>query len=313
MRQNGRQSRYATLGRRRLLGTACLPLLTMGGRAARALSRPEVVATFSVLRDLAATIAGGEADVAALVGNDGDTHSYQSRPVDVQRLSRASLLVSNGLGFEQWLPRILGAGHFAGRQVVASEGVVPLVHATSPGAADRMLDPHCWHDVANARRYVANITAGLEAVDAANTPAYRDRAGAVDARLAALDAWVRAEIARVPPDKRRVITGHDAFGYFAHAYGVEFLAVRGMNAEQEPSARDVAALITLVRKQKTRALFFENLGSPVLIEQIARDSGGVVGPALYPDALSPPSGPAATYEAMMRHNVSALVAGMLQN
>lgn len=301
------------LGRRSLLGAACLPAIPAASRTLLARSRIELVATFSILRDLAATIAGEEAEVAALVGNDGDTHSYQSKPADVQCVTRATLLVSNGLGFEPWLPRILGAARFAGRHVVASDGIVPLMFAAHAGAADRVTDPHCWHDVANTRRYVANIASGLAAVDAANASVYRERANTFDRRLATLDAWVREQIARVPRDKRRVITGHDAFGYFAKAYGVEFLGVRGVNPEHEPSAQEIAALITLVRKQRIKALFFENLGSPALIEQIARDSGGVVGRELYPDALSSSAGPASSYEALMRHNVSALVAGMLGN
>jgi zinc/manganese transport system substrate-binding protein len=301
------------LGRRSLLVAAYLPALLGSSRTLLARSRTEAVVTFSILRDLTATLAGGMAEVMSLVGDDGDTHSYQSKPADARCVSRATLLVSNGMGFEPWLPRLLGAAGFAGRHVLASEGIVPRTFATGLGAAGRIPDPHCWHDVANARRYVANIAAGLEAVDAANASGYRERTRLFDRRLATLDAWVRQQIGRVPRDKRRVITNHDAFGYFGRAYDVEFLAVRGINPEHEPSAREMAALITLIRKQKIRALFFENLGSPALVEQIARDSGGVVGRELYPDALSPPAGPASSYEALMRHNVSALVAGMREN
>lgn len=301
------------LGRRSLLAGACLSAIPVRSRASLARSRTEVVVTFSILRDLTATLSDGVAEVTSLVGDDGDTHSYQGKPADAQGVSRAALLVSNGLGFEPWLPRLLDAARFAGRHVTASDGVVPRTFAGGLGTAGRVLDPHCWHDVTNARRYVANIAAGLEAVDAANASGYRERAKRFDRRLAALDAWVRQQIGQVPRDKRRVITNHDAFGYFGRAYDVEFLAVRGLNPDHEPSAREMAALITLIRAQKTRALFFENLGSPALVEQIARDSGGVIGRELYPDALSPPDGPASTYEALMRHNVSALVAGMREN
>ncbi len=291
----------------------CLPAIPGGSRASLAHGPLEVVVTFSILRDLTATIAAGVAEVTSLVGDDGDTHSYQSKPADVQCVSRAKLLISNGMGFERWLPRLLGAAQFSGRHVSASEGIAPHIFATGLGAAGQIPDPHCWHDVANARRYVANIALGLEAVDAANASGHRERAQLFDRRLAALDVWVRQQIGQVPRNKRRVITNHDAFGYFGRAYDVEFLAVRGMNPEHEPSAREIAALITLVRKQKIKALFFENLGSPALVEQIARDSGGMVGQELYPDALSSPAGPAASYEALMRHNVSALVAGMREN
>jgi zinc/manganese transport system substrate-binding protein len=174
-------------------------------------------------------------------------------------------------------------------------------------------DPHCWQDVACARRYVVNIADGLKAVDATNADRYAEQAAAYDKRLATLDAWIRAEIGNLPAKQRRVITDHDAFGYFARAYGVEFLSLRGRLPENEPPARRIAELISTVREHKVRALFFENMNSPALIEQIARDSGAVVGAGLYSDALSEVSGPASTYEAMMRHNVSALVAGMSLN
>ena len=164
-----------------------------------------------------------------------------------------------------------------------------------------------------SRRYVANIAAGLVEADPANAAHYRERARSYDQRLAELDLWIKAEIAKVPAGQRKAITGHDSFRYFAEAYGVQFQAPRGYNTNSEPSARDVAALIRLVREQKIKALFVENMTNPGLVEQIARESGAVVGPRLYSDALSAPGGPAATYEAMMRHNVTALVAGMLKN
>ena len=163
------------------------------------------------------------------------------------------------------------------------------------------------------RRYVANIAAGLGEADPAHAADYRERARAYDQRLAELDGWIKAEIAKVPTGQRKAITGHDSFRYFAEAYGVQFQAPRGYNTNSEPSARDVAALIRLVREQKIKALFVENMTNPGLVEQIARELGAVVGPRLYSDALSAPGGPASTYEAMMRHNVTALVAGMLKN
>ncbi|MEY2933831.1 MAG: hypothetical protein RL033_4580, partial [Pseudomonadota bacterium] len=174
-------------------------------------------------------------------------------------------------------------------------------------------DPHCWQDVACARRYVANIANGLAAADAANAAAYRARAEHYDQRLAALDTWIRREIGTVPAERRQAITGHSSFRYFARAYSVRFDAPRGYNTGSEPTARDVANLIRQVREQKTKALFIENMTNPALVAEIARDSGAVVGPPLYSDALSRSDGPAPTYEAMMRHNVAALVAGMKKN
>lgn len=286
----------------------------LGALSARAQARLKAVATFSILGNLVAEVAFDKVDLTVLVGADIDAHTYQPRPSDARAVADARLLVSNGLGFEGWIDRLAKAAPFKGRAVVASTGVATLAAAHAHGHSHAQApDPHCWQDVARARRYAANIVRGLAEADAANATHYREHGEAFDKRLAELDAWVKAEIAKVPADKRRVITGHDAFRYFASAYGVTFQSPRGVSTSSDPSAKDVAALIRQVREQKTKALFVENMTNPGLVEQIARESGGVVGPRLYSDALSGPDGPAATYEKMMRHNVTALVAGMSRN
>ena len=301
------------LSRRSLL--AALPATFMPGLAlGQAAARPKVVATFSILGDLAGQVGGEAIDLSVLVGPDTDAHTYQPRPADARTLSTAQVLVSNGLGYEGWIDRLAGAAPFRGRAVVASAGVETLKAQATPGHDHAHgVDPHCWQDVGRARRYVANIVEGLAAADATDAAAYRARGAAYDRKLAELDRWVRAEIDKVPPEQRRAITGHDSFHYFADAYGVQFLAPRGFTTDSEPSARDVAALIRQIREQKIKALFIENMSNPGLIDQIARESGATVGPRLYSDALSVPGGPAPTYEAMMRHNVTALVAGMAKN
>lgn len=278
----------------------------------------KAVATFSILGDLLAEVAGDKVELSVVVGPDIDAHAYQPRPTDARALAEAKVLVSNGLGFEGWIDRLAKAAPFKGKAIVATAGVATLKagagHGHSHGHSHgHGPDPHCWQDVQRARTYVANIAKGLAEADPANAAYYRERAQAFDRRLVDLDAWVKAEIARVPADKRRAITGHDSFRYFSSAYGVKFQSPRGYNTSSEPSARDVATLIREVREQRIKALFVENMTNPGLIDQIARESGAVVGPRLYTDALSGPDGPAPTYEKMMRHNVRALVAGMLKN
>jgi zinc/manganese transport system substrate-binding protein len=280
----------------------------------------KAVATFSILGDLLAEVAGDKVGLSVLVGPDIDAHAYQPRPTDARALADAKVLVSNGLGFEGWIDRLAKAAPFKGRAIVATAGVATLkaggdhghahAHGHSHGQGP---DPHCWQDVQRVRTYVANIAKGLAEADPANAAHYRDRAQAFDGRLVELDSWVKQEIAKVPADKRRAITGHESFRYFASAYGVTFRSPRGYNTSSEPSARDVATLIREVREQRIKALFVENMTNPGLIDQIARESGAVVGPRLYTDALSGPEGPAPTYEKMMRHNVTALVAGMMKN
>ncbi len=294
------------------------PTLLVVALPASAQAPIKAVATFSILGDLLAEVAGDKVELSVVVGPDIDAHAYQPRPTDARALADAKVLVSNGLGFEGWIDRLAKAAPFKGKAIVATAGVATLKagadHGHSHGHSHGQgPDPHCWQDVQRARTYVANIAKGLAEADPPNAASYRDRAQAFDRRLEELDAWVKAEIAKVPADKRRAITGHDSFRYFSSAYGVKFQSPRGYNTSSEPSARDVAALIREVREQRIKALFVENMTNPGLIDQIARESGAVVGPRLYTDALSGPDGPAPTYEKMMRHNVTALVAGMLKN
>jgi zinc/manganese transport system substrate-binding protein len=297
-----------------MFGRLLLAAALLFAAPAAAQTKLKVVATFSILADLTAEVGGDRIDLAVVVGADTDAHTYQPKPTDARTLAVAQALVSNGLGFEGWIDRLAAAAPFKGRPIVATAGVPLLEAAPSPGHSHAHgPDPHCWQDVGRVRRYVANIAAGLAAADPANAATYRERAQSYDQRLAELDQWIRAEIAKVPPGQRKAITSHNAFRYFSSAYGVQFLAPRSYDTGSEPSARDVAALIRQVRDQKIKALFVENMTNPGLIDQIARESGAVVGPRLYSDALSAPGGPAPTYEAMMRHNVAALVAGMLKN
>ncbi len=281
---------------------------------ALAQARPKVVATFSILGDLVAEVGADRIELAVLVGADTDAHTYQPKPTDARALASAQALVSNGLGYEGWIDRLAKAAPFRGRAIVATTGVATLEGAPAPRHGHvHGPDPHCWQDVGRVRRYVGNVVEGLAAADAANAAFFRERGQAYDRRLVALDRWIKAEIEKVPEKQRRAITAPDSFRYFTAAYGVQFFSPRGFSTESEPSARDVAALIRQVREQKIKALFVENMSNPGLIDQIARESGAVVGPRLYSDALSGPGGPAPTYEAMMRHNVTALVAGMMKN
>jgi len=280
---------------------ALLLAVLLGASPAWADTRLKVVATFSILADLVREVGGDAVEIVTLVGPDSDAHTYQPKPGDARSLAGAKVLVSNGLGFEGWIDRLADAADFKGTRVVASAG--------APADAD----PHCWQDVACTRRYIANIAEGLAAADPANAAGYRARAERYDQRLAMLDAWIRREIAGVPEARRQAITGHSSFRYFARAYEVRFSAPRGYSTDSEPTARDVANLIRQVREQKVKALFIENMSNPTLVAEIARDSGAIVGPRLYSDALSKPDGPAPTYEAMMRHNVTALVQGMQKN
>ena len=246
----------------------------------------KAVATFSILGDFVRNVGGDRVDVATLVGPNGDVHVFSPTPADAKTLAVADIVFVNGLGLEGWMTRLVQASGSKAPTIVATKGITPRRMVDANDAARRKIDPHAWQSVANAKIYVANIRDGLDAVDPAGKATYDANAAAYLAKLDDLDAEVRAAIARIPPARRKVITTHDAFGYFGDAYGIAFIAPEGVSTEAEPSARDVADIIAQIRKQNIPAVFLENIANPRLMDQIAHETGATIGGTLYSDALS---------------------------
>ncbi|NEU11737.1 metal ABC transporter substrate-binding protein [Methylobacterium sp. BTF04] len=270
-----------------------------------------VVASFSILGDLVAQVGGDRVAVTGLVRPDADAHGYTPAPSDARTLAAADLVVVNGLGLEGWIDRLIQASGAKAPLVVASSGVKPIeeegdAHThDEPAGHGHHSDPHAWQSIANTKIYVGNIRDGLAKVDPEGAATYAANAAAYLSKLDALDGEVRAAIAGIPPEHRRIITTHDAFGYFSAAYGLTFIAPQGVSTDSEASPRDVARIIRQIRRDKIPAVFLENIADPRLMQQIARESGAVIGGKVYSDALSAPDGPAPTYLAMMRNNLAA--------
>jgi zinc/manganese transport system substrate-binding protein len=258
-----------------------------------------VVASFSIIGDFVRQVGGDRISVATIVGPDGDAHVYQPSPADGRRIAQARLIFVNGLGFEGWLARLIASAKSKGDVVTLGKGV-----ATRKDEEGQ--DPHAWQDVANAKVYVEAIREALTAADPEGAQAYKTNADAYLAKLDALDAEIQQAIAAVPKERRRVVSTHDAFGYFAARYGVEFIAPQGVSTEAEVSARDVAKIIDAVKAHKVGAVFIENVADPRLAKRIANETGARIGGVLYSDALSDAKGDGATYIDMMRHNVKEL-------
>jgi zinc/manganese transport system substrate-binding protein len=266
-----------------------------------------VVATFSILADFALEVGGDKVTVTALVGPDGDAHAFSPSPAEARKLVEAKVVLTNGLGFEGWLARLVKASGTKATVVVASKGIKGrAMKSDGHGHGHGHDDPHAWQSVANAKVYVGNIRDALAQADPANASAYAANATAYLAKLDALEADVKAAVAAIPAARRKIITAHDAFGYFAAAYGVQFIAPQGVSANADVSAKDVARIIRQIKAQRIPAVFIENVGDSGLMRRVAEESGAKVGGKLYSDALSKPDGPASTYIDMMRHNVREL-------
>ena len=284
--------------RRSSLWLFCL-VLAATASPARAEDRLKVVASFSILGDFVKNVGGDRVEVTTLVGPDGDVHVYTPAPADAKKIADARLVVINGLGLEGWLPRLVQSSGSKAAIVTATDGIVPL---KSGSAAD----PHAWQSVANAKVYVANIRDALVAADPAEATAFRANADGYLAKLDGLDREVKAAIAAIPLEHRKVITTHGAFGYFGADYGVEFIAPIGVSTDSEASARDIAGIITQIRTAKIPAVFIENISDPRLIQRISAETGARIGGTLYSDGLTDEKGQAPTYIDMVRHNIKAL-------
>lgn len=274
----------------------------------------KAVASFSILGDLVTQVGGDRVAVEVLVGPGADAHVFQPSPSHARQVSQARVVFANGLGFEGWMQRLLQTAGYKAKPVVVSQGIKPIQleeeghdHKKDKHAHDHgENDPHAWQSVPNVKIYVANIANGLCAADAAGCDSYRKNAADYTRQLDALDAEIKAAWASIPAGQRKVITSHDAFGYYAKAYGVKFLAPQGVSTESEASAKGVAQLVRQIKREKINALFVESISDPRLIEQIGRETGVKPAGELYSDALTDASGPAATYLAMMRSNTNAL-------
>jgi zinc/manganese transport system substrate-binding protein len=289
---------------RRLGLLICLALIVFSAPA-RAQERLNVVASFSILGDFVRNVGGDRVSVTTLVGPDSDAHVYSPTPADAKRIADAKLVFVNGLGFEGWLPRLVKSAGGKATIVTATSGITPL---KSGSAAD----PHAWQSVANAKVYVANIRDALASADPANAETFKANASRYLTELDGLDREVRAAVAQLPEGRRKVISTHGAFGYFAAAYGVAFIAPVGVSTESEASARDVAAIITQIKAAKIPAVFMENISDPRLIRRISAETGAKVGGTLYSDSLTGEKGDSPTYIAMVRHNIKALTSALSQ-
>lgn len=310
------------MNRRIFLGlTTALAMLSLG---AFAQDKLPVVASFSILGDMVSEVGGDRVDVTTIVGPDGDAHVYEPMPADAQAVAAAKVVFVNGLAFEGWFDRLVGAAEYKGPVVVATTGIEPLTMAeehhyegeaeaeteAEAGEEHGGADPHAWQSVDNAKIYVSNIAAALIAADPAGEGVYSANALAYLTELSGLDVEIQAAIAALPVDRRSIVTSHDAFGYFGAAYGLTLHAPEGLSTEAEPSAADVATLITQMKAEAIPAVFMENITDSRLLEQIMTETGAKVGGTLFSDALSGPDGPASTYLKMMRHNITTLTAAL---
>lgn len=309
-----------------LLLLAGLPAATPGTAAAQDGKPLRVVATFSILGDWVTQVGGDRVEVVTIVPAGGDAHTFDPSPDQVASIAEADLIFEIGAGFETWLDDMYAASGSDAQRVAVSDGL-DLIGATEEGHEDEHageaspeaeyeegeLDPHIWGDVSNAVASVETIRTALGSADGANTATYDANAAAYAAELTELDAFIRSEVDKLPEDRRKLVTSHDTFGYFARAYGFEVIgtALNSLTTESsDPPAGEIAALVEEIKTAGVPAIFAENISNTDLMEAIADEAGVSLAPPLYTDALGEPGSEGATYILMMRYNATTIVTAL---
>jgi zinc/manganese transport system substrate-binding protein len=288
-----------------LAGTALAATTAMSSAASA--KTLDVVASFTVLADVVHEVGGADVTVKTLVGPNGDPHEFEPSPDDARNLKAADVVFVSGEGLEGWMDRLITASGYKGTPVVASQGINTR---TMEEDGKTVTDPHVWNSPVNVLVWVDNIEKSLSAADPSHAADFKRNAENYRKELKALDAYAHSKLDPVPDEQRKILTSHDAFGYFGREYKVKFLAPIGFSTETEASAADVAKLIDQIKQEKVKVYFFENSNDPKLVKQVAAATGAKPGGELYVEALSDSKGPASTYEKMFRYNVNQVAAAL---
>ena len=280
---------------------SCCFFIIMGLTPAYA-DKIKAIATISIIGDVVKNVARDAVNLVVLVGPNGDAHEYEPVPADSVNLAQADIIFENGLHLEHWLDKLYAASGSKAKRSVVSQGVSPRIFEDNP----QETDPHAWQDVTNVILYTQNVRDALIAIDPANKDKYTANAKDYIEKLQSLDAWVKAQVALIPVDKRKLVTNHDALGYFARRYGFKIIGAVIPSATTEaadPSAKQTADLLNIIKANGVHAIFSENMANPKLAQTLSQEAGVEVGPELYTDALGPVGSQGETYCKMIKYNV----------
>ena len=266
----------------------------------------KIVASFSILKDMIQCVGAEHAEVVSLVGPDGDAHVYEPKPSDAKLILKADAIFMNGMEFEGWMKRLFAAAKTSAPIFNATDGLKPL----SSSRTGMTPDPHAWSSPLGGIHYIENIAKALSQIDPAHADTFKKNANAMIDELRLLHQWAKDEFEKIPHTQRKAITNHDAFNYMAQDYGIQFYSAMGVDTKSEPSAKKIAQIVDIIRAENITAVFVENIKNPLLMEQIAEETGVAIGGVLYSDALSPLDGPASTYLKLLKHNLIELLKTM---
>jgi ABC-type Zn uptake system ZnuABC Zn-binding protein ZnuA len=269
-----------------------------------------VVVSWSILGDVVRQVGGDRVSLTVLIGPGGDPHHLNASPADLRAIGGARVIFENGLGLEPWMDRHYASAKSRARRVAVSQGIEPRRVDEAGRRAEP--DPHIWFDPTLMMRAADTIRDALIEADPANADTYSANGAAYVELLQALDGWIARQVETIPPRQRALVTSHDTFWYFSRRYGFEVVgfAIASFAPDVEPSARDIAVLVSRIRAARVPAIFPETVSDSRLLQRAATEANVRLAPELYTDALGDPSSAGGTYLGMMQHNASTIVTSL---
>ncbi len=295
-----------------LILTLCLSLTTLA--QAQETPRLKVVATYSILGDWVKHVCGNKIDLSVLVGPNGDAHTFEPTPQESMRLAEADIIFENGVGFESWLNDLYASSGSKAQRIVITDQM-NLIQLETQSSQHQDVDPHVWQSVKNAIIAVNMISSALSQKDPANSEFYQQWAAQYSAELQQLDEWIHAQVNQIPVERRKLVTSHDTFGYFAKEYGFTIIGAAIDSATTEasdPSARQIAELVEGIKSAQVPVIFTENVHNPKLMQMLAEEAHVKLAPALYTDALGEPGCIGQDYIQFMKYNVNVITQELLK-
>jgi ABC-type Zn uptake system ZnuABC Zn-binding protein ZnuA len=263
----------------------------------------KAVSSITIINDLVKNIGGDKVDAISICGVGIDPHTYKPKPNDPKTVSESDIVFINALALEHWIEEMV---HNAGgnkKVVTVTEGITPITDEMGFGDPD----PHAWFDIKNVKTYSENIAKAFIELDRENEAYYKSNLDTFVKKLDSLDAWVKLEIETIPPEKRLLITSHDAFRYFGKAYGLEVRGLQGISTEAKAQTEDVKKLVDLIKERKLKSVFIETSVNPKLLEEISRETGATVGGTLFSDSVGDEGTFEGTYIGAVTFNVNTIV------
>lgn len=285
----------------------CFLFLFLLGVSLNAQDKIKIISSASMFTDMAKNIMTDDFEISTIVPVGGDPHKYNARPSDANKVSKADIVLVNGLTFEGWITELIENSGTKAKIVTLTEGITPISSLDYANSSD----PHAWMDVSMSLTYIKNIKNALSEIK----PEASDRINAnyekYSAQLKALDEEIKTKISSIPEAKRILITSHDAFQYYGARYGVRLEAIMGISTEAEAQTSDITRVSRVIKESKVPSVFVESTINPKMLKQIAKDNKVGIGGELFADSLDDPEKPAGTYVGMLRYNTNTIVDGLV--